>query len=101
MYPQTIDALEEEKERLFRNVQKIVNTKYEVVKDSVKEEILDTSYYYLNQVVNRMSQDSFSDPQFENSVDYQLVSALEIRFTEWFEENFNENRVNELNKNAR
>lgn len=101
MNPRTIDALEEEKERLFRTVKKKVDTKYEGIKDSVKEEILDTSYYYLNHIVNRISQDSYSDPQFENSVDYQLVSVLGVRFDEWFEENFNEIRVNELNDKAR
>lgn len=101
MNPRTLDALEEEKQRLFRRVRKTVATKYEGMKDSVKENILDESYYYLKQVVHRMTDGEKDDPNFENSVDYQLVNALEYHFTEWFEENFNEVRVNELNNKAR
>lgn len=101
MNPRTIDALEEAKERLFNQAQKIVNTKYEDMKDTVKEDILDGTHFYLKWIVDRLTQDDYSDPNFENSVDYQLVNALESRFNDWFEENYNEQKVAEMNRRAR
>lgn len=101
MNPRTIEALEETKERLFNEIKRIVNTRYEEVKDSVKEDILDGTHYYLRTLVNRMSQDDYDDSNFENSVDYQLVSGFESYFWDWFNENYDEQKVNEMNRRAR
>ncbi|MDN6630642.1 MAG: hypothetical protein L0K90_05190 [Staphylococcus equorum] len=100
MNPRTIEALEMEKDRLFSEVKRLINIKYETIKESVKNDMIDTSYYYLTMLVERMSRDDYDDPNFDSAVDYQLVSALEYRFWDWFEEHYNEKKVNELNRKA-
>lgn len=100
MNPRTIEALEETRDQLFNAVERKVATKYETVKDSVKEEVLDGVRYYLRILVERMSQDDYADPNFENSVDYQLVHSFENYFWDWFNETFSERRINEMNEKA-
>ncbi|GMA08249.1 hypothetical protein GCM10025886_14000 [Tetragenococcus halophilus subsp. flandriensis] len=96
----TVEALELEKERLFSEVKRFVNVKYETVKETVKDDIIDASFYYLTMLVDRISRNDYDDPNFENSIDYQLVNALSERFWDWFEEHYNEKEVMSMNQKA-
>ncbi|MBK0036037.1 MULTISPECIES: hypothetical protein [unclassified Enterococcus] len=94
----TIEALEAEKDDLLKSVIRELDSNYEGMKESVRQDILDNVMLYLQMLFDRVSGDDYTDVHFANSIDYQLISQFSSQFNDWYEEHYNANKINELNK---